>query len=107
MVEPAGEWSQFDKTRKTILRLGPALEAIEPMAFWDAAPPDELDWVRREIEDLVEWGQRALEAIRNRQDDDVRRRRHAKLTDSNTAGRTEHEIATARRMADKLAQRLP
>jgi hypothetical protein len=30
------------ENRKTILQLGPALEAIEPMAFWEAAPPDEL-----------------------------------------------------------------
>jgi hypothetical protein len=102
-----GEWSQFDKTRKTILRLGPALEAIEPMAFWEVAPPDELEWVRQEVEDLVEWGQRALEALKTRQDDDATRRKIAKLSDGNTAGRTEHEISAARRAVEKLAERLP
>jgi hypothetical protein len=102
-----GEWSQFDKTRRTILRLGPALEAIEPMAFWESAPPDEIEWVRQEIEDLVEWGQRALDAIKTRQEDDATRRKIAKLGDPNTAGRTEHEIATARRRAERLAERLP
>jgi hypothetical protein len=102
-----GEWSQFDRTRRTILRLGPALEAIEPMAFWEAAPPDELEWVRQEIEELVEWGQRALEAVKTRQEDDATRRKIAKLRDPNTSGRTEHEIAAARRRADKLAERLP
>jgi hypothetical protein len=102
-----GEWSQFDKTRKTILRLGPALEAVEPMAFWESAPADELEWVRQEIEDLVEWGQRALEAMQTRQEDDATRRKLAKLRDANTAGRTEHEIVAARRAAEKLAERLP
>lgn len=102
-----GEWSQFDKTRRTILRLGPALEAVEPMAFWEAAPSDELEWVRQEIEDLVEWGTRALDAIEIRQQDDGTRQKIAKLLDSNTAGRTEHETATARRLAERLTQRLP
>jgi hypothetical protein len=102
-----GEWSRFDRTRRTILRLGPALEAIQPMAFWEAAPPDELDWVRQEIEDLVEWGQQALEAIKTRKDDDATREKISKLRDPNTSGRTEHEIANARRLADKLAERLP
>ena len=77
------------------------------MAFWEAAPTDELDWVRQEIEDLVEWGARALEAIETRQEDDATRRKIAKLRDANTAGRTEHEIATAMRMAEKLADRVP
>jgi hypothetical protein len=100
-----GEWSQFDRTRRTILRLGPALEAIEPMAFWEAAPPDELAWVRQEIEDLVEWGHRALEAMKTRQEDDATRLKIAKL--QNTSGRTDHEIAAARRAGEKLAERLP
>ena len=102
-----GEWSQFDKTRRTILRLGPALEAVEPMAFWRSAPADELEWVRQEIEDLVEWGQRALDAMQTRREDDATRRKIAKLRDANTAGRTEHEILAARRAAEKLAERLP
>lgn len=102
-----GEWSQFDRTRKTILRLGPALESVEPMAFWEAAPADELEWVRQEIEDLVQWGIRALDAIEIRKQDDATRDKVAKLLDANTAGRTEHEIATARRLAKKLTQRLP
>lgn len=101
-----GQWSQFHRTRKTILQLGPALEAIETMAFWEAAPPDELEWVRQEISDLVEWGQRALEAIETRQQDDAIRRKIGKIRD-NTAGRSEHEIVSGRRLADKLAERLP
>jgi hypothetical protein len=102
-----GDWSQFDRTRKTILRLGPALEAVEPMAFWEAAPADELNWVRQEIADLVEWGQRALEAIDTRQEDDSTREKIAKLLDPNTAGRTDAEIASARRLAEKFRKRLP
>lgn len=102
-----GDWSQFDKTRRTILRLGPALEAVEPMAFWDSAPADELEWVRQEIEDLIEWGQRALDAMQTRQEDDATRRKIAKLRDANNSGRTEHEIVAARRAAEKLAERLP
>jgi hypothetical protein len=75
------------------------------MAFWSAAPPDELEWVRKEIEDLVEWGQQALEAIQTRQEDDATRRKIAKM--QNTTGRTVHEIEVARRKAEKLAERLP
>jgi hypothetical protein len=103
-LEP-GEWTQFDKTRKTILRLSPALRAILPMSFWEVVPSDELDWLRQEIEDLVGWGQQALDAFKTRKEDDALRGKIEKLQE--TAGRNEHEIANAKRIAKKLAERLP
>jgi hypothetical protein len=101
-----GDWSHFNRVRKMILQVGPALESVQTMAFWTVAD-DDLELIQREIEDLVEWGHLALDAIRTRQEDDATRRKIEKLLDPNTAGRTEHEIAAARRRADKLRERLP
>jgi hypothetical protein len=100
-----GEWTQWHKTRRTILTLGAALEAVEPMAFWLSAPEDEREWVRNEIDDLVEWGHNALAAFEQRRSDDKIRDKITKLTE-NMNGRTEAEQEAARRRAEALKAKL-
>jgi hypothetical protein len=100
-----GDWTQWQKTRRTMLTLGAALEAVEPMAFWLCAPEDEREWVHNEIADLVQWGQNALLAFEQRQADDKIRDKIAKLTE-NTKGRTDAEKAAARGRAAALRAKL-
>ncbi len=101
----AGDWTAWQKTRKLILQLGGALEAVEVMAFWESAPPEERAWVRDEIADLVEWGQAALAAFDQRAEDDKVREKIAKLTE-NMSGRTDAERAAAERRAEVLRAKL-
>jgi hypothetical protein len=100
-----GEWTQWQRTRRTILTLGAALEAVEPMAFWLSAPDDEREWVRKEIADLMEWGHNALAAFDQRGADDKIRDKITKLTE-NMTGRTDAERETARRRAEVLRAKL-
>jgi hypothetical protein len=100
-----GDWTQWQKTRRTILTLGAALEAVEPMAFWLSAPEDERRWVRDEIADLVEWGQNALDAFDQRHADDKVRDKITKLTE-NMSGRTHAEQQAARSRAEALRAKL-
>ena len=100
-----GDWTQWQKTRRTILSLGSALQSVESMAFWLSAPDDEREWVRNEIADLVEWGQNALVAFDQRSADDKIREKITKLTE-NMTGRTDAERETAQRRAEALRAKL-
>ena len=69
------------------------------MAFWTSAPDDEREWVRKEIADLLDWGQNALAAFDQRAADDNVREKIRKLTE-NMEGRSEAEKETARGRAE-------
>ncbi len=99
-----GEFSGWHRTRKRILEETHLLVQLEAMAFWEAVPDDELDLVLDEVLELREWTNAAIEAIHERKVDDAARAKIRKLLATN--GRSEAEVATARRHAERLGAKL-
>ena len=100
----SGEFAGWHRTRKRILEETHLLTQVETMAFWDVVPEDELDLVLEEVLDLKAWANAAIEAINERKADDATRAKIKKLSDTN--GRTEAEIETARRLGEQLSHKL-
>lgn len=100
----SGQFSGWHRTRKRILEETQLLTQLEPMAFWEAVPEDELDLVLDELLELREWVNAVIEAIHERKADDATRAKIEKLLA--TSGRTEAETETYRRHAATLSAKL-
>lgn len=102
-MEP-GNYPLWHENRKYVLQHTKVLTRIEPQMFWEAAPPDEIEMVREEVEELVEWAQRVLDAAAVRVDHEEKKATIHKLRQTN--GRTPHEIENAERLAERLSEKL-
>lgn len=96
-----GDYSEFYRVHRRVIELSDYVShQLVKMAFWAAAPKDELARVVDELADLRDAIDAAIVCIKQRTDDDVLLDKIAKL--ENTQGRTEPEAATARALAAKL-----
>lgn len=96
-----GDYSEFYRVHRRVIELSDFVSRqLVKMAFWAAAPKDELARVVDELADLRDAIDAAVICIKQRTDDDALLDKIAKL--ENTQGRTEPEAATARSLAAKL-----
>jgi hypothetical protein len=108
-VDPArmrqsGEYRTWYSVRKRVQTTIDLLVQVDNMAFWNAAPEDELEAVLKDLEVLIVWAETASESIALRFGDDALVEKIEKMRNHN--GRTPAEIETFNRMADKLSRRL-
>lgn len=99
-----GDYEHWYRVRRRILELTQIVVQAEKMSFWEAAPQDERELVLNELTDLHVATGEAIAAFQMRDDDDAVRAKIEKLQETN--GRTDAEVATARRLATKLGKRL-
>jgi hypothetical protein len=102
-MEP-GTFSRWHSVRKRVLDLTQMLVAIEPMGFWHAAPPQEIDVMLMELLDLQEWTDKVMDAFAMRLDDNELRRKIEMLR--RVEGREPAEAESFLRAADRLEARL-
>lgn len=96
-----GDYSEFYRVHRRVIELSDYVSRqLMKMAFWEAAPKDELARVVEELGDLRDAIDAAVACLRQRTDDDALLDKIAKL--ENTQGRTAPEAATARALAAKL-----
>jgi hypothetical protein len=96
-----GDYSEFYRVHKRVIELSDYVSHhFVKMAFWAAAPKDELARVVDELADLRDSIDGAVALLKQRTEDDEILEKIAKL--ENTNGRTEPEAATARALAEKL-----
>lgn len=100
----SGDYEHWYRVRRRILELTQIVIQAEKMSFWEVAPDDERTIVLDELRDLLEVTEEAIAALEMREGDDATREKITKLRE--TKGRTSAEAATARRLADKLEQKL-
>lgn len=99
-----GDYEQWYRVRRRLLELTQIVVQAEKMSFWESAPDDERELALGELRDLLTATEDAIAAFQMRADDDATREKIGKLRATN--GRTPAEAATARRLADKLEQKL-
>lgn len=96
-----GDYSEFYRVHRRVIELSDYVSRqLVKMAFWAAAPKDELARVVEELGDLRDAIDAAVVCLKQRTDDDALLDKIAKL--ENTQGRTAPEAATARALAAKL-----
>lgn len=96
-----GDYSEFYRVHRRVIELSDYLShQLVKMAFWAAAPKDELARVVNELADLQDAIDAAVVCLKQRADDDELLAKIAKL--EKTDGRTPAEAATARALAAKL-----
>lgn len=96
-----GDYSEFYRVHRRVIELSDYIShQLVKMAFWAAAPKDELARVVDELGDLRDAIDAALVCLKQRTDDDDLLDKIAKL--EVTTGRTAPEAATARALANKL-----
>jgi hypothetical protein len=99
-----GSFGDWYRVRRRVVELSRVLVQIEPMAFWEVAPEDDRALALGEIRELHEWAGHVIECLDQREADDGVRNKIEKLERTN--GRSEHEVATGKKLADKLRERL-
>ena len=96
-----GDYSEFYRVHRRVIELSDYVSHhLVKMAFWAAAPKDELARVVDELADLRDAVDAAVACLQQRTDDDALLEKIAKLEE--THGRTDAEAATARALAAKL-----
>jgi hypothetical protein len=96
-----GDYSEFYRVHRRVIELSDYVShQFVKMAFWAAAPKDELARVVDELGELRDAIDAAVACLKQRTDDDDLLAKIAKL--ENTHGRTAPEAATARALAAKL-----
>lgn len=96
-----GDYSEFYRVHRRVIELSDYLShQLVKMAFWQAAPKDELARVVGELAELQDAIDSAVACLKQRAEDDELLAKIAKL--ENTEGRTAPEAATARAIAAKL-----
>jgi len=96
-----GDYSEFYRVHRRVIELSDYVSHhLVKMAFWAAAPKDELARVVDELADLRDAVDAAVACLSQRTDDDALLEKIAKLEE--THGRTAPETATARSLAAKL-----
>lgn len=96
-----GDYSEFYRVHRRVIELSDYVSHhLVKMAFWAAAPKDELARVVDELADLRDAVDTAVACLSQRTDDDALLEKIAKL--EQTHGRTAAEAATARSLAAKL-----
>lgn len=96
-----GDYSEFYRVHRRVIELSEYVaQQLVKMAFWAAAPKDELARVVDELAELRDAIDTALAYLKQRTEDDDLLAKIAKL--ENTDGRTAPEAETARALATKL-----
>lgn len=96
-----GDYTEFARVQKRVIELSEYLShQMVRMAFWAAAPKDELARVVKDLAQLISAIDEALVCLAQRADDDDLKAKIEKLMATN--GRTEAEAATALALAQKL-----
>lgn len=96
-----GDYSEWYRVHRRVVELTDYVgKQITRMAFWRAAPKDELARTAQDLADLQEALDLAFECLKQRADDDELLSKIEKL--SATSGRTGAEVETARALARKL-----
>jgi len=94
----SGEYAKWLAKRRSVVNFARSVAQIEPMIFWKHAPDDEISDVMGELLDAYEAVTRALAAAEVRLDDERTKETIANMIE-NTRGRTEYEIAAAKKLA--------
>lgn len=96
-----GDYSEFYRVHRRVLELTDYVgHHITRMAFWAAAPKEDLARTAQDLADLLDAVEEALTCLKQRADDDDLLGKIEKL--EATDGRTAPEAATARAMARRL-----
>jgi len=96
-----GDYSEFYRVHRRVLELTDYIgHHITRMAFWAAAPKEDLARTVQDLADLLDALDEALACLKQRGDDDDLLAKIEKL--EATHGRTTPEAATARSLAQKL-----
>jgi hypothetical protein len=96
-----GDYSEFYRVHRRVLELTDYVaHHITRMAFWAAAPKEDLARTAQDLADLLDAVDEALTCLKERGDDDALLAKIEKL--EATDGRTAPEAASARAIAQKL-----
>ena len=99
-----GDYETWYRTRRRLIELARTAAGVEPMAFWNQAPSDELAETLEELLDARDAIVAVIEAIEIRNADDAIRAKIDLLREEN--GRTPGEIATARRLIKRQERKI-
>lgn len=96
-----GDYSEFYRVHKRLIESTEYIaHHITKMAFWEAAPKEDLARTAQDLADLLDAVDQALVCLKQRADDDDLLARIEKIED--TTGRTAPEAETARALARRL-----
>jgi hypothetical protein len=96
-----GDYSEFYRVHRRVIELSDYISHhITRMAYWAAAPKDDLARTAQDLAELLEAVEEAVACLKHRADDDDLRATIAKIGE--TKGRTAAEIETARTLARRL-----
>lgn len=99
-----GDFRDWHAARQRILSQTKLLTNVEPMAFWEVVPLDELEMILDEVRELRDWTEGVIAAIAERAEHESVKKKIGKLRA--TDGRTPQEKETARRLEEKLRRKL-
>lgn len=104
-----GDYSEFYRVHRRVVELGEYVSrSITRMAFWEAAPKDDLARVVQELAELREAIDEALACLKQRADGDDILTKIAKLeaTDGRTPAERETALALARKLRSQYDQQV-